>query len=791
MKRAFTTCRPQLCTFVAGLAISAVLVELTPLAQSALASEIGTNDFRISDMGPDGDANFDAGIGFWSETAVAYNANADEYLVVWTGDDGSGAQLDDEFEIYGQRLDALTGAEVGPNDFRISNMGPDGDANFGGLIPAVAYNPNADEYLVVWYGDDDTGSLVDGEVEIYGQRLDALTGAEVGPNDFRISDMGSDGDADIDGGLAAVAYNANADEYLVVWIGDDDSAGLADDEYEIHGQRLDASTGAEVGPNDFRISDMGPDGNANLKAIAPALAYNSNADEYLVVWHGNDAIDGDFQIFGQRLDGSTGAEIGINDFRISDGIFQASFAAVAYNPGADEYLVVWNSGGPGPGPEWEIYGQRLDGSTGAEVGCDDLRISDMGPDGNTNFLAADKPAVAYNLSADEYLVVWNGDDETGSLVDGEFEIYGQRLDGSTGLEIGSNDFRISDMGPDGDTTFDARRPALPANPRPDEYLVIWEGDDDTGTLVDDEDEIFGQLLLVPDQQLPTADSDYFMSYRARRDREGPAFYRFGPLRLSDQFGSADYEILKQAQLLLPADKDAEGVFDEVTHLEEYRIKTTRGTPRFASVRNARIRNRFGDYLLEVKKPTSLMVPTNKDLIGPVEAPDPGDHMVDHFLCYQAKHQRKLDNGTRLPRFAKGAQVLIEDQFQTRRYDLKKITKLCSPVAKDESPSAPSTILAGPNKGAPFAIQPAAIDNPDRHLVCYQAKLASKAIPQNGCGCDTTVDAMCRGTKIDPRQARHLKRGGIHTNNQFGPELLDTVREVEVCVPSLMSSAEPL
>jgi hypothetical protein len=347
------------------------------------------------------------------------------------------------------------------------------------------------------------------------------------------------------------------------------------------------------------------------------------------------------------------------------------------------------------------------------------------------------------------------------------------------------------MGPDGDTAFRAAHSALPTNPRADEYLAIWEGDDDTGTLVDDEVEIFGQLLLSPDQQLPTANSDYFMSYRIRRDKEGPAFFRFGPLRLSDPFGTASYEVIKQAQLLLPADKDGEGVFDDVTHLEEYQIKATRGTPRFAAVRNVQIRNRFGDYLLEVKKPTSLMVPTNKDLSDPVAAPDPGDHMVDHFLCYRASHQKARDDGTKLRRFSKGAQVLIEDQFQTRRYDLKKVTKFCSPVAKDEDPSTPSTILSGSNKGARFAIEPVSVGNPNRHLVCYQAKLASKTIPQNGCGCDTTMDPTCRGAKIDPKQAKHLKRGGVHTNNQFGPELLGTSKEVEFCVPSMVSFQEAL
>jgi hypothetical protein len=345
-------------------------------------------------------------------------------------------------------------------------------------------------------GDDDSGALVDDEVEVYGQRLDASTGAEVGANDFRISDMGPDGNANIDGGLAAVAYNSTADEYLVVWIGDDPGGAKVNDEWEIYGQRLDALTGAEVGANDFRISDMGTDGDTAFGAEPPAVAYNPNADEYLVVWWGDDAIDGDLQIFGQRLDASTGVEVGTNDFRIGDtGPNGGAWPAVAYNPSADEYLVVWNGGGPGPDPEWEIYGQRLDGSTGLEIGANNFRISENGEAGA--FIAW-KPAVAYNASADEYLVVWNGDDDIGSLVYGESEIFGQRLDGSTGLEIGPNDFRISDMGPDGDTAFGAREPKLPHNPRADDYLVVWEGDDDTGTLVDDEVEIFGQLIYVPE-----------------------------------------------------------------------------------------------------------------------------------------------------------------------------------------------------------------------------------------------------------------------------------------------------
>ena len=64
------------------------------------------------------------------------------------------------------------------------------------------------------------------------------------------------------------------------------------------------------------------------------------------------------------------------------------------------------------------------------------------------------PAVAYNARRNEYLVVWSGDDDTGPLVNDEFEIFAQRLT-TDGDEVGANDRRISDMGPNGGTAFSA------------------------------------------------------------------------------------------------------------------------------------------------------------------------------------------------------------------------------------------------------------------------------------------------------------------------------------------------
>ena len=453
--------------------------------------EVGENDFRISTMGPDGDDTFAA-----LRPMVAYNPTANEYLVVWQGNDGLPGER--ELEIYGQRIDAASGAEVGADDFRISDMGPDGDTAFVAFRPVLAYNPDADEYLVIWYGNDGTPPMAADETEIFGQRLDGQ-GNEIGANDFRVSDMGPDGDPTFRPKRPSIAYAAATHEYLVVWHSDDDTAPLVPGELEIFGQRIDAQ-GNEVGANDFRISDMGVDGDTDAEARWPSLAYAPESNEYLVAWNGIDGTPplapGEFEIFAQRLDAATGAEVGANDFRVSDmgpdgdESFEAQRPFVTYNSVQREFLVVWQGDDDTPplvDEEYEVFGQRIDAASGAEVGANDFRVSDVGEDGATDHHAG-FPHAIFNPSDDEYLVLWPGDE----LVSDEYEMYVQRLDGATGAEVGANDVRVSDMGPEGDPAYDAFRPALAYNSSGDEYLLVWSGDDDTGLLVENEREIFGQ-----------------------------------------------------------------------------------------------------------------------------------------------------------------------------------------------------------------------------------------------------------------------------------------------------------
>jgi hypothetical protein len=222
-------------------------VALALLAPAAAPLPIGSQ-FRVSQMGPDGTAST-----FWAQGAtIAYNTQANQYLVVWSG----ASTTANESEIWGRLVDAA-GNPLGGN-FRISDMGPDGVASYAAADPAVTFNAQANEYLVVWRGDDDTAPLVDGEQEIFGQRL-STSGTEVGANDFRLSDMGTNGDVNFAASDPSVTFNAQASEYLIVWHGDDNTGLLVTGENEIFGQRLSAS-GTEVGANDFRLSDMGTNG---------------------------------------------------------------------------------------------------------------------------------------------------------------------------------------------------------------------------------------------------------------------------------------------------------------------------------------------------------------------------------------------------------------------------------------------------------------------------------------------------------------------------------------------------
>jgi hypothetical protein len=193
------------------------------------------------------------------------------------------------------------------------------------------------------------------------------------------------------------------------------------------------------------------------------------------------------------------------------------------------------------------------------------------------------------------------------------------------------------------------------------------------------------------------------------------------------------DLKKGAALCNPADKNGEGIDNPEDHLRSFAIKLAQGQPPFPELDGVAVVNQFGTIALDAGKVDRLLVPAAKDPAAPVAPPEAP--AVDHFRCAKVK----VPKGT--PRFEPISAVSVVDQFgEPKLYDLKKPTRLCTPVDKNEEGVLDPSVL----------------------LLCYQAKPG-------------------------PGQPKHAKRSGLHVAHQLGVELLDTVKEEELCVPSALAA----
>ena len=361
-----------------------------------------------------------------SMPAVAWNDTANQFLVVW--EDGRAAGQSD---IYG-RLVSRSGIPVGADRLisGASAVGPD-------RTPAVAWNAEENQYLVVWA---DVRDATTRGTDVYG-RLVGASGAPLGGN-FRISGPAATGNET----SPAVTWNGTRNEYLVVWADDREWAYHPGD---IYGRRL-AADGKRQG-GEIQVTASAWD-----IAQEPAVAWNASRNEYLVVWEDWRNI---FDIYGRRL-GAAGTPFGA-DIRISGTGAEAFSPALVWNADANQYVVVWEDArNEDAGRGVDIYGRRV-GPRGGLLGAE-RRFSGGGAvDDDVD------PAVGYSTTSNRYLVVW---EDYRNFAQNETEIYGRRM--SSGGALAAGDFRISDSG----ATLDKEAPALAWNDDADRYLVAW-GDD--------------------------------------------------------------------------------------------------------------------------------------------------------------------------------------------------------------------------------------------------------------------------------------------------------------------------
>jgi len=143
----------------------------------------------------------------------------------------------------------------------------------------------------------------------------------------------------------------------------------------------------QVISSEIIISDL------NSAKFSPVAAYNSQHNEYLVVWE-ND-IDGSNEIDAARVD-SRGQILG--GFIVTAGEKDRIEPTVAYDPVNDRYLVIWSYDFNGSQTDWDIYGRFIPWD-GLNADWNEFVISAQ-PYNQTD------PKVTYGRAPEEFLVVW-------------------------------------------------------------------------------------------------------------------------------------------------------------------------------------------------------------------------------------------------------------------------------------------------------------------------------------------------------------------------------------------------
>ncbi len=219
--------------------------------------------------------------------------------------------------------------------------------------------------------------------------------------------------------------------------------------------------------------------------------------------------------------------------------------------------------------------------------------------------------------------------------------------------------------------------------------------------------------------------EHYLSYQINESKGTPKFESTN-VGLNDQFSSGEFKVKQLYRLFNPVDKNDEGLTNEENHLVGYRIQ---GKDKVRET--VLVENQFGILSLDIKNERLLLVPSSKNHTS---TPDSLKTPSDHFKCYDVK----VTKGT--PNFKKLKADVYDPNFEEdRTMDVKKPRYFCNPVEKIHDNTTTQII------------------SPDDHLVCYDVK-KSKGQPNHD-------------------------RTSVFTNNQFGPEALDTKKERELCVPS--------
>jgi len=293
--------------------------------------------------------------------------------------------------------------------------------------PAIAYNSLHDEYLVVWSNLRGGGATTD----TYARRVRG-DGSLLG--NFTIAH-----NANFHNFAPDVAYSPQQDEYLVVWTYNSVMTGN-----DIWARRIKWN-GSDLNLPQYQEFAIGRQTDAQNY---PAVAYNSDAGEYLVVYQ-NTWLGGGKDIDAERVRASDGAALGWVNIAAGGGY--RSFPDVAYNAVSKYYMIAYTFRSNTPINPGDIYGKAVSWNIGYLSSehhiCDD-------PNDQDNVVVA--------ASGGEFLAVW---EDSSSLT--TTELYARRL-GPIGTPLGpGGGFWIT--GSPGRYDF---APSVAGGSGHD-YLVVW------------------------------------------------------------------------------------------------------------------------------------------------------------------------------------------------------------------------------------------------------------------------------------------------------------------------------
>jgi Bacterial Ig-like domain len=211
--------------------------------------------------------------------------------------------------------------------------------------------------------------------------------------------------------LPALPYDAQNNRYLVIYV------KYESPNYTIEGQLINPDGTLHGSGNEFLIS-----GNADGMTF-PTIAYDQANAQFLVVWNTSSTADA---IYGQLVSPDGILIDGV--ITLSSGAGDRLSPAVAFDSSAQRYLIVWQDLRNDTG---DIYGQIL-AADKTTIGDNFLISTNSTP---PPVYAPDRqqlPSVVYESGDHAYLVTWT--DYRGGAKN---EIYGQRV-GQDGSLLGNN-----------------------------------------------------------------------------------------------------------------------------------------------------------------------------------------------------------------------------------------------------------------------------------------------------------------------------------------------------------------